>query len=198
MFFSIWNYHKCLSQLFPIILKTNFMSQRPVQCEWSTSDRLLFKSIPALYWSSPLGWHQFWFYFRTEVVYPTDHVIIFFRIFIFLQIFLINISMKPGETQTNYLYTWRTIECFHSTGPHADGIGPALGRQSVLQVCPPVSWLWNTNYPPISGDCSDLTVWYVGICWLVLFTWQYTTWKYNYFTLFRCFKIVFWLFRIFS
>ena len=24
-------------------------------------------------------------------------------------------------------------------GPHADGIGPALGRQSVLQVCPPVS-----------------------------------------------------------
>ena len=47
---------------------------------------------------------------------------------------------------------------------HADGIGPALGRQSVLQVCPPVSWLWDTNYPPISGDCSDLTVWYVGIC----------------------------------
>ena len=34
-------------------------------------------------------------------------------------------------TQTNYLYTWRTIECFHSIGPHADGIGPALGRQSV-------------------------------------------------------------------
>ena len=24
-----------------------------------------------------------------------------------------------------------------------------------------------------------------------MFTWQYTTWKYNYFTLFRCFKIVF-------
>ena len=71
---------------------------------------------------------------------------------------------KPEETQTNYLYTWRTIECFHSIGPHADGIGPALGRQSVLQVCPPVSWLWDTSYPPISGDCSDLTVWYVGIC----------------------------------
>ena len=114
--------------------------------------------------SSPLGWHQFWFYFRTEVVYLTDHVFIFFRIFIFLQIFLINISMKPEETQTNYLYTWRTIECFHSIGPHADGIGPALGRQSVLQVCPPVSWLWDTNYPPISGNCSVLTVWYVGIC----------------------------------
>ena len=44
--------------------------------------------------------------------------------------------MKPEETQTNSLYTWSTIECFHSIGPHADGIGPALGRQSVLQVCP--------------------------------------------------------------
>ena len=42
--------------------------------------------------------------------------------------------MKPEVTQTNYLYTWRTIECFHSIGPHADGIGPALARQSVLQV----------------------------------------------------------------
>ena len=41
--------------------------------------------------------------------------------------------MKPEVTQTNYFYTWRTIECFHSIGPHADGIGPALGRQSVLQ-----------------------------------------------------------------
>ena len=49
-------------------------------------------------------------------MYPTDHVFIFFRIFIFLQIFLINISMKPEVTQTNYLYTWRTIECFHSIG----------------------------------------------------------------------------------
>ena len=44
--------------------------------------------------------------------------------------------MKPEGTQTNDLYTRRTIECFHSIGPHADGIGPALGRQSVLQVCP--------------------------------------------------------------
>ena len=88
---------------------------------------------------------NFRFYFRTEVVYPTDHVFIFFRIFIFLQIFLINISMKPEITQTNYLYTWRTIDCFHSIGPHADGIVPALGKQSVLQVCPPVSWIWDTN-----------------------------------------------------
>ena len=48
---------------------------------------------------------NFRFYFRTEVVYPTDHVFIFFRIFIFLQIFLINISMKPEVAQTNYLYT---------------------------------------------------------------------------------------------
>ena len=59
------------------------------------------------------------------MVYPTDP-----RIFIFLQIFLIDISMNPEVIQTNYLYTWRTIECFHSIGPHADGIGPALGRQA--------------------------------------------------------------------
>ena len=77
------------------------------------------------------------------IEYPTDHVFIFFSILIFLQKILIIISMKP-----NYLYTWRTIKCFHSIGPHADasdGIGPALGRQSVLQVCPPVSWLWDTS-----------------------------------------------------
>ena len=78
-------------------------------------------------------------------MYPTDHFFIFFKIFIFLQIFLINISMNLEVTQTNYLYTWRTIECSHSIGPHADGIGPALGGQSVLQVCPLVSWLWDTN-----------------------------------------------------
>ena len=83
----------------------------------------------------------------------------FFQNFIFLQIFLINISMKPEVTQTNYLYTWRTIECFHSIGPHADGIGPALGRQSVLQVCPPVSWLlW--SYRLIRGNmwCKVLNI----------------------------------------
>ena len=78
-------------------------------------------------------------------MYPTDHVFIFFKIFIFSQIFLINISMNLEVTQTNYLYAWRTIECSHSIGPHADGIGPALGRQSVLQVCPLVAWLWDIN-----------------------------------------------------
>ena len=35
-------------------------------------------------------------------------------------------------------------------------------------------------------------------CWLVLFKCQYTTWKYNYFTLFRCFKIVFLTFLYFQ
>ena len=51
--------------------------------------RLLLKAAP---WDDI----NFRFYIRTEVVYPTDHVFIFFGIFIFLQIFL---------TQTNYLYT---------------------------------------------------------------------------------------------
>ena len=49
--------------------------------------------------------------------------------------------MNPKVTQTNYLYSLRTIESFHSIGPQAEGIGPALGRQSVLQVYIPVSWL---------------------------------------------------------
>ena len=47
----------------------------------------------------------FVFYFCSEVVYPPDHDFIFFRVFRFLKIFLINISMKPLKTQTNFLYT---------------------------------------------------------------------------------------------
>ena len=58
---------------------------------------VLFKAAP---WDDI----NFRFQFRTEVVCPTDHVFIFFRIFIFLQIFVINISMKPEVTQTNYVY----------------------------------------------------------------------------------------------
>ena len=49
-----------------------------------------------MYLKQPLGMTSiFVFLFRTEIVYPTDHVFIFFRIFIVLQIFLINISMNP-------------------------------------------------------------------------------------------------------
>ena len=67
----------------------------------ASNDKLQNHDIKAAPWDDI----NFRFYFRTEVVYPTDHVFIFFRIFIFLQIFLINISMKPEVTQTNYLYT---------------------------------------------------------------------------------------------
>ena len=99
---------------------------------------------------------NFRFKFRTEVVYPTDHVFIFFRIFIFLQIFLINISMNPEVTQTNYLY--RLPE----------------GRLNVLTVLGHMlmasaqRWVDNQCYrcvlpcpnykTPISGDWFDLTV----------------------------------------
>ena len=38
-------------------------------------------------------------------MYPPDNDFNFFRVFRFLQIFLINISMKPLKTQTNFLYT---------------------------------------------------------------------------------------------
>ena len=57
---------------------------------------------------------------------------------------------------------------------------------------------------PISGECSDHTVWYVGICdvkcWILLTCFVYMA-IYDLeiqLFLFRCFKIVFWLFRIFS
>ena len=48
---------------------------------------------------------NFRFQFCSEVLYPPDHDFIFFRVFRFLKIFLINISMKPLKTQTNFLYT---------------------------------------------------------------------------------------------
>ena len=52
-------------------------------------------------------WDDINFRFQScnEVVYPPDQDFVFFRVFRFLQIFLINISMKPEVTQTNYLYT---------------------------------------------------------------------------------------------
>ena len=111
--------------------------QRQIRAVWAIYSAWNDPRTPCL--KQPLGMTSIFF------LSCFKHVFIFFRIFIFLQIFLINISMKPEETQTNYLYTWRTIDCFHSIGPHANGIGLALGRQSVLQVCTPVSWLWDTN-----------------------------------------------------
>ena len=63
--------------------------------------------------------------------------------------------MNPLKTQTNL-----TVECSYRIGPHVDAVGPALCRQSVLQVyprCPDYKTL-------ISGDFFDLTVKDVGIC----------------------------------
>ena len=52
-------------------------------------------------------WDDINFRFQScnEVVYHPDQDFVFFRVFRFLQIFLINISMKSEVTQTNYLYT---------------------------------------------------------------------------------------------
>ena len=41
---------------------------------------------------------------------------------------------------------------------HGDAAGPALGRQSVLQVYHLMSWLQDTNQTQIRGDCFDLPV----------------------------------------
>ena len=48
---------------------------------WQSSP---YKAAIVLFKAAPWDDINFRFYFRTEVVYPTDHVFIFFRIFIFL------------------------------------------------------------------------------------------------------------------
>ena len=75
-------------------------------------------------------------------------MILFFSKFLyFLKYFFFKISLNP-------------VECSYSIGPPVDAVGPALGRQSVLQVYPPCP-----DYKtPISGVSFNLTVQDVGIC----------------------------------
>ena len=49
--------------------------------------------------------------------------------------------MEPEVTQTNYLYTWRTVECFHSIGPHADGKIENIENDSSQEVTLIVSYV---------------------------------------------------------
>ena len=146
-----------------------------------------------------MGWHQFSFLNPYWSSVSHGSCFYYFKIFIFLQIFLINISKKPEVAQTNYLYTWRTIECFHSIGPHANGIGPAtISAAGVSSRVLTIRHKLAATALILPSDTWEYVMQSAEYCWLVLFTCQYTTWRYNYFTLFRCFKIVFWLFRIFS
>ena len=93
-------------------------------------------------------------------MYHTDHVLFFFRIFIFLQIFLINISMKPEVTQTNYFIPEGRLNVLTALG-HM--LMASAQRWVDNQYCGCV--LPCPDYKtPISGNCSDLTVWYVRIC----------------------------------
>ena len=79
---------------------------------------------------------NFRFHFCNEVVYPKDHDFIFFRIFRFLKIFFINISMKPLKTQTNFLYTW-TLAKGRLNVPTALGhmVMPSAQRWADNQCC---------------------------------------------------------------
>ena len=62
--------------------------------------------------------------------------------------------MNQLKTQTSFLYTLTLAK------GRLNAVGPALGRQAVMQVYPPCP-----DYKtPISGDCFDLTVQDVGIC----------------------------------
>ena len=59
----------------------NILKKIVVPCAWNVCIEIFkFKAAP---WDDI----NFRFYFRTEVVYLTDHVFIFFRIFIFYKYF---------------------------------------------------------------------------------------------------------------
>ena len=106
---------------------------------------------------------NFRFYFCNEVVYPIDHDLILFRVFIFFLIFFINISMNLLKTQTNFLYT-KTLAKGRLNIPTALGhmLMPSAQRRADNQC-------WRCILPcldyktPISGDCFDLIVQDVGI-----------------------------------
>ena len=76
-------------------------TENPDLRTFSTDLNLIVLYIKAAPWDDI----NFCFSFCNEVVYPPDHDYIFFRVFRFLQIFLINISMKPLKTRTYFLYT---------------------------------------------------------------------------------------------
>ena len=91
----------------PLLTELSYLNLHPLEVvsRYRDPQSQVDENCSYLFKAAPWNDINFRFYFRTEVVYPTDHVFIFFRIFLFLQIFLINISMKPEVTQTNYLYT---------------------------------------------------------------------------------------------
>ena len=89
-----------------------------------------------------------------------------------------------------FLQHWAT---FWSRWP---SVGQTISAAGVSRPCP--------YYKTAISGCFDLTAQDVGICGVTCcilvtcqFTWQYRTWKYNYFTLFRCFEIVFFYFFYF-
>ena len=57
------------------------------------------------------------------------------------------IRLKPKQTFyiLKHFLKDTTVECSYSSGLHVDAVGPVLGRQSVLQVYPPMSWHQDTN-----------------------------------------------------
>ena len=93
-------------------------------------------------------------------MYPTDHVFIFFRIYIFLQISLINISMKPEVTQTNYIIPEGRLNVFTALGHML----MASAQRWVDKQCCRCLLPCPDYETPISDDWFALTVWYVGIC----------------------------------
>ena len=81
-----------------------------------------------------------------------------------------------------------TAKCSYSIGPHGDTVGPALGRQSVLQVYPPMAYVLTIRHQLAAIDVGICVI-KCGILLTCLFTWQYTTWKYNY-AVFHSFSVL--------
>ena len=76
-------------------------------------------------------------------------MILFFSEFLdflryFISTFLWN-RLKPKQTFCIPKHLLMDFECSYSIGPHVDVVGPAQGRQSVLQVYHYMSRLQDTN-----------------------------------------------------
>ena len=68
--------------------------------------------------------------------------------------------MKPEVTQTNYLYPEGRLNVFTALGHMLMALAQRwVDNQRCMCVLPCPDYK-----TPISGDCSDLTVCYVGIC----------------------------------
>ena len=100
----------------------------------------------------------------TDVLHPTDHDFIFFRVFRFLQIFFIYIYMNPTVTQTNFLYTWTPAKGRLNV-PTALGhmLMPSAQRWADIRCCRGTP-LINPFPQQLRAAAIDVTMWLLWSC----------------------------------